>query len=63
MELEWEPEKKGKKTQESEHERWARLDKEMKGRDKLTRLGIGTLFSSYYNRFWYLHLCLQGIAD
>ena len=46
MELEREPEKK-RNTQESEHERWAGLDKKIemaRARHKLARLVMGTIF-------------------
>ena len=46
MELEWEPEEKKNNTQESEHERWARLDKKIeraRARHELARLVMGTI--------------------
>ena len=39
-----EPEKKGKKRQESEDERWARLDRRARARHEVARLVMGTIF-------------------
>ena len=52
MELGWEPEKK-KKAQESEDERWARLDKRIKrarAEHELARPVMGTIFFSVFLR-------------
>ena len=42
--------RRGKNTQESEDERWARLDKRIertRARHELARLGMGTIFLVY----------------
>ena len=61
MELGCEPEKK-KTAQESEDERWARMDKRIeraRAKDELGRPVMGTIFLVYVSMYVCMSVCLQ----